>query len=202
MSLFKLSRERVVNDPPLGRFLFSDARAAWLWLPLRIWLGYQWIEASMHKIGNPAWVGGGEALKGYWQNAVTIPEQGRPLIAFDWYRSFIQMLLDTQSYTWFAKIVAYGELLVGVALIVGAFTGIVAFFGAFMNWNYIMAGSASTNPLLLIIGIGLILAWKVSGLVGADYLLLPWIGTPWGRTGERAGQAPSPSTEPSTAPTK
>ena len=33
------------------------------------------------------------------------------------------------------------------ALILGAFTGIAAFFGAFMNWNYIMDGSASTNAL-------------------------------------------------------
>jgi len=42
-----------------------------------------------------------------------------------------------------------------------------------------MAGAASTNPLLLVIAGGLILAWKVSGYIGADYWLLRWIGTPW-----------------------
>jgi len=31
-------------------------------------------------------------------------------------------MLDTQAYTWFAKWVAYGELLIGIALIIGAFT--------------------------------------------------------------------------------
>jgi len=116
---------------------------------------------------------------GFWNRAASIPAEGRPPIAFDWYRSFIQFLLDTRSYTWFAKLVAYGEMLIGIALIVGAFKGVAAFFGAFMNWNFMMAGSASTNPLLFVIALGLILAWKVSGYLGADFFLLRFIGTPW-----------------------
>jgi thiosulfate dehydrogenase [quinone] large subunit len=170
---------KIVQDPPIAHRLLSDTRAAWLWLPLRIWLGYQWIDASLHKINNPAWVVTGEALKGFWTNAVAIPETGRPPIAFGWYRSFIQALLDAQAWTWFAKLVAYGELLIGIALIIGAFTGIVAFFGAFMNWNFMLAGSASINPLLFVVAVGLILAWKIAGYLGADYFLLRWVGVPW-----------------------
>lgn len=46
-----------------------------------------------------------------------------------------------------------------------------------------LAGSASTNPLLFVIAVALIMAWKVAGYFGADYFLLRWIGTPWhGRT--------------------
>jgi thiosulfate dehydrogenase [quinone] large subunit len=103
----------------------------------------------------------------------------------------MQYLLDTQSYTWFAKLVAYGELLIGIALVVGAFVGVVAVFGAFMNWNYMMAGTASTNPVLFLLAILLILAWKVAGYVGLDRYLLPMLGTPWkpGRVFEkRTGQ--------------
>jgi thiosulfate dehydrogenase [quinone] large subunit len=169
----------VVKDPPLTRFLFGDTRMAIVWLVLRVWLGYQWIEASLHKINNPAWVKTGEALKGFWTGAVAIPADGRPPIAFDWYRNFIQALLDAQAYTWFAKLVAYGELLIGIALILGAFTGIVAFFSGLMNWNFMMAGSASINPMLFVVAVGLILAWKVAGYIGADYFLLSWLGTPW-----------------------
>ena len=177
-----------LQDPRLVQKLLSDPRAGWLWLLPRIWLGYQWFDAATHKITNPAWVSTGDALKGYWLNAVSIPETGRPPISFDWYRTFIQFLLDSQAYTWFAKLVAYGELLIGLALILGAFTGIAAFFGGFMNWNFMMAGSASTNPLLFVAAIGLILAWKVAGQVGADLFLLRWIGTPW-----RAAEAPAVS---------
>ncbi len=77
------------------------------------------------------------------------------------------------------KLVAYGELLVGVALIVGAFVGVAAFFGAFMNWNFMMAGTASTNPMLLAVAIFLILGWKVAGYYGLDQCLLPVLDTPW-----------------------
>lgn len=169
----------VVQDPPLAQALFSDTRASILWLVLRIWLGYQWLNAALGKITNPAWVETGEALKGFWTGAVAVPESGRPAITFDWYRSFIQFMLDTQSYTWFAKVVAFGELLIGIALILGLFTGIAAFFGGFMNWNFIMAGSASSNGLLFLISVLLILAWKVAGYIGLDYFLLRYLGTPW-----------------------
>jgi len=198
-NLLKRHQERVIEDPPFVRTLFNDVRFSALWLVLRIWLGYQWIEAASHKIGNPAWVVTGDALKGYWSNAVAIPEGGQPAIAFDWYRSFIQGLLDAQAYTWFAKLVAYGELLVGIALILGAFVGIAAFFGAFMNWNFMMAGSASINPLLFVAALLLIFAWKTAGFLGLDYFLLNWLGTPWGRR-RRAARPESLRREPASAP--
>jgi thiosulfate dehydrogenase [quinone] large subunit len=124
---------------------------------------------------------------------VAIPEQGRPPISFDWYRSFLQGMIDAGSYTWFAKLIAVGEVLVGVALIVGAFVGIAAFFAAMMNWNFIMAGSASTNGLLLVGALFLVLAWKIAGYYGADYFLLPRLGTPWKR---------DPNPKPETTPVR
>ena len=169
----------IVQDPPLLQKLLSDPRAGWFWLIPRLWLGWRWVEAASHKVTEPAWVQSGVAVKGFWEQAIAIPESGRPMIAFDWYRAFIEALLEAEAYTWFAKVVAYGELLIGIALILGAFTGIAAFLGAFMNWNFMLAGSASTNPVLFVIAIGLILAWKVAGRIGLDYFLLPWLGTPW-----------------------
>ncbi len=181
-----MQRGRVIQDPGFIRTLFNDTRLAIFWLIVRVWVGYQWIEAGLHKIESAAWVGTGDALKGYWLGAVAIPAEGRPAISFDWYRSFLQFLLDTQSYTWFAKLVSYGELIVGIALILGAFTGVAAFFGGLMNFNYMLAGSASTNPVLFILALGLIMAWKISGYIGLDYFLLPWIGTPWGWVTQRS----------------
>jgi len=169
----------IVQDPPLAQTLFNDTRMSWLWLVLRVWLGYKWVDAALHKISEPAWVQTGDALKGFWTGAVAIPETGRPAIAFDWYRNFLQYMLDVEAYTWFAKLVAYGELIIGIALILGLFTGIVAFFAGFMNWNFIMAGSASTNGMLFFVSVLLILAWKVAGYIGLDYFALPYLGTPW-----------------------
>jgi thiosulfate dehydrogenase [quinone] large subunit len=70
-------------------------------------------------------------------------------------------------------------LLVGLGLIVGALTGIAAFFGLFMNLNYLLAGTVSTNPILGILGLFLVLAWRVAGYYGVDRYLLPVLGTPW-----------------------
>lgn len=192
MATIVTRKGEIVQDPPLVQKLLSNPLAGWLFVLPRIWLGLQWFDAGSHKVTDAKWVETGEALMGYWTRAVAIPETGRPLISFDWYRSFIQMMLDAQAYTWFAKLVAYGELLVGIALIIGAFTGIAAFFGGFMNWNFMMAGSASTNPFLFVVAVALILAWKVSGYIGADFFLLRWIGTPW------HGQATSKVDQPVT----
>lgn len=185
MSTLVTRKGTVLQDPPIVQMLLTDTRAGLLWFFIRIWLGYQWIHAAQGKIFNPAWVQTGEALKGFWMGAIQIPESGRPPIAFDWYRSFLQALLDAEAYTWFAKLVAYGELLMGIALILGAFTGIAAFFSGFMNWNFMMAGSASTNPMLFVAAVALILAWKVAGYYGADFFLLRWLGTPWASSGDK-----------------
>ena len=177
MSSF-VKTNRIITDPPIANFFFSDMRSAWLWLVVRLWLGYEWVTAGWHKL-TPAWLDGGEALKGFWTTAIQVPAEGRPPIAFGWYRGFIAFLIETESYTWFAKLVVFGEILVGIGLIVGAFVGISAFFGALLNWNFIMAGAASTNAVLFTLAILLMLAWKVVGYVGVDYYLLPWLGTPW-----------------------
>jgi thiosulfate dehydrogenase [quinone] large subunit len=91
-------------------------------------------------------------------------------------------MYDAQWYTWFGKLVMFGEMLIGIALILGAFVGIAAFLGGFMNWNFIMAGTASTNGLLFALAVLLVLAWKVAGWYGFDRYLLPMIGTPWQRS--------------------
>jgi thiosulfate dehydrogenase [quinone] large subunit len=187
--------EVTIPDPPLAHMLFSTTKFAWLWAIVRIYVGYSWLDASWHKITGKGWVDGGTALKGFWANAVKIPETGRPPIAFDWYRSFIQFMLDNGWYSWFAPLVAYGEFLVGVGLILGAFVGVAAFFGAFLNWNFLMAGAASTNGMLFALAMVLILAWKVAGWYGLDRFLLPVLGTPWKATTPQA-----PPTQPHAKP--
>lgn len=172
------ARKARIEDPALAKWLFNDPKSAWLWLILRVYLGYQWINAGLHKVADPAWVGTGNALKGFWERGLAM--QPKPVITYDWYREFIRGLLEGGHYTWFAKLVAYGELLVGVALVAGALTGFAAFAGAFMNFNFMLAGTASTNPVLFVIAIMLFTAWKVAGEIGVDRWLLPALGTPWG----------------------
>ncbi len=182
-----------VVGPNFARYLFSNTRAGLFWLPIRIFLGFSWFEAGFHKATGSGWLDGGASLAGYWERAVSIPEQGSPPITYDWYRDFVQFLLNGNHETWFAWVITFGEIAVGIGLILGALTGIAAFFGALMNMSFLLAGSASSNPVLFTAAIGLILAWRVAGYYGLDRYLLPMLGTPW-RAPVRARMSGSEST--------
>ena len=169
-----------VEGPAFTRYLFSNTQAGLFWLPIRLFLGFSWIEASWHKISGTGWLDGGSALAGYWKGAVAInPDTGKGSITFEWYRDFLNFLLQGHHEVWFAWLVAFGELAVGVGLVLGALTGVAAFFGCLMNMSFLLAGSASTNPIMFTLAVGLILAWKVAGYYGLDRYLLPFLGTPW-----------------------
>lgn len=170
-----------IQEPAFVTALFNDKKFAVLWLIARVWLGWQWFEAGKEKITNPAWMQTGEALKGFWMHAVQIPAEGRPPIAYAWYRNFLQSLLDAQAYTWFAKVVAISEILFGIALMAGILVGLTAFFSGFMNWNFIMAGSASVNGIFFGLAVLLVMAWKIAGYYGLDYYILPRIANLWMR---------------------
>src|ERR1051325_7862458 len=171
------SAQTTIEEPRLARLIFSDMRFAWVWLPLRLYLGWAWFEAGWHKFTDPKWIGSGEALLDFWNRGLKMTP--KPVIAIDWYRSFIEFLANSGAHTWFSKIIIFGELAIALALVLGAFTGIAAFFGGFMNWSFIMVGSASTNGLLFAVATWLVLAWRNAGWIGLDRWLLPIIGTPW-----------------------
>jgi thiosulfate dehydrogenase (quinone) large subunit len=145
------------------------------------------------KLFDPAWMSGSTAIRGFWERAVAVPAEpgAKPAIAFDWYREFLSFLLATNADVWFAKLIVAGELLVGLALVLGALTGIAAFGGGLMNWSFMMAGTVSVSPLMFLLTVLLILGWKVAGYHGVDRILLPMLGTPWSRPGR--GTAPEPS---------
>ena len=178
-----------IEGPAFARFLTSNSRAGLVWLPVRIFLGFAWLEAGLHKATGGGWLDGGSALAGFWKGAVAMPEGGRPPITYDWYRDFINFLLNGGHQTWFAPLVVFGEIAIGVALLFGVLTGFAAFFGAFMNMSFLLAGSASTNPVMFALAIGLILSWKVAGYYGVDRWLLPRLGTPWAEGSAPAGAA-------------
>ena len=171
-----------IEGPAFTRYLFSNKAAGLFWLPIRLFLGFSWVEAGWHKIEGGGWItDGGSALAGYWTNAVKVPAAGagRPPISFEWYRDFVNVLLDNNAEGWFAWVITFGEVAVGVGLLIGLLTGVAAFFGALMNMSFLLAGSGSSNPVLFTFGIGLILAWRVAGYYGLDRYVLPMLGTPW-----------------------
>jgi len=181
----------LIQDPPIARLLFQSTAASWFWLVVRLFVGYQFLNSGWGKFTGGQWLNGtGTNILTYWQNAVRIPDApARPAITYDWYRGFLQMLIDTNSAPWFSYVIVFGEIAVGLGLILGAFVGLAAAGGLLMNMAFLLAGTTSTNPVMAFLAVFLILAWKNAGYIGLDRYLLPMLGTPW---------QPKPATVPTT----
>jgi thiosulfate dehydrogenase (quinone) large subunit len=182
----------LIQDPPIAQFLFQGTLASWVWLAVRVFVGWQFLTSGWGKLSGGKWLdGGGASIMAFWQSAVKIPDApAKPPITYDWYRGFLQLLIDSGSAPWFSYVIVFGEIAVGLGLILGAFVGLAAVGGLLMNMSFMLAGTVSTNPVLALLAILLILAWKNAGFVGLDRFLLPVIGTPW----QRIGHTVSPST--------
>ncbi len=168
-----------IPEPPLSTFFFADSRLAFLWLLLRIYIGWQWIQAGYEKILSPLWVGryAGGALDSFLVGAMKKSTGLHPDVS-GWYGYFLQNIIIPHTVQ-FSYVVSFSEFFVGIALIFGVFTGGAAFLGGFMNMNYLFAGTISINPFMFLIELFLILAWRVAGYYGIDHFLLPLLGTPW-----------------------
>ena len=204
MASTRIAKGTVIADPPLARFLFSDTRMAPVWLVVRIYVGWAWLEAGWHKIQDVGtatnYIYDGAGILAFWNRIAAIPAApAKPVITYDWYRGFIQFLIDSHAQVIMGKVIAFGETAVGLGLIFGAFVGVAAVSGAFMNLNFMLAGSASTNPVMLLLGFLLVLAWKTAGYIGLDRFLMPLLGTPWKVPAAEKPAYPTPARAPSTA---
>lgn len=164
-----------IETSSFAHFFLADRRSAWFWLIVRLYVGYEWLMAGWDKIHNPIWAGSGAgaALNGFIQGALAKTGGVHPDVQW-WYAWFLTHAVAPHTLVW-SNLVAYGELLVGIALILGFLTGISVFFGMFMNINFLLAGTVSVNPIWFILGLGLLLAWRVSGYLGADRYVLPML---------------------------
>lgn len=173
----KRGKEIIVGENPLSRWLFTNTTSAWIWLVLRLYLGYTWFTSGLGKITSDVWVGenAGVAIKGFMGGAIALAKDGG---VAGWYAWFLEHTVIPNAVV-FSYMVSFGELFIGLGLIVGLLTGIAAFFGALMNMSFLLAGTVSSNPIMFMIAILLIMAWKVAGWYGLDRWALPLLGTPW-----------------------
>lgn len=159
----------------LSHFLFVNPKNAPFWLLVRLYVGYEWLMAGSEKIANTAWFGGdaGAALTGFVQGALAKTTGLHPSVQ-GWYAAFLEGVVLPNVTVW-SNAIALGELFVGLGLIVGLFTGVAAFFGLFMNLNFMLSGTVSTNPILFVLALGIFLARRTAGRIGLDHYALPLI---------------------------
>jgi thiosulfate dehydrogenase [quinone] large subunit len=172
-----------IEDPPIARALFGNTRFAWIWLIVRLYVGWDWLSEGINKAQDPGWAGAkaGSFLT-MWVGGALKKTQGAHPDVQGWYGFFLSHVVLPHAAFW-SYLVVGGEICVGLGLILGLFTGIAAFFGTTMNASYLLAGTVSTNPILFALGSLLVLAWKTAGFWGLDRWVLARLGTPWKVTG-------------------
>ncbi len=160
-------RPEEFREPRWARFLFASTTAAWLWLIVRLYIVSVYLPAGWEKITSGKWLfGDGSPIMGLLNGAISDP--GTPT----WYASFLQNFVVPNA-SIFATLVALGEFAVGVGLLVGLLTGIAAFFMVFMSANYVLSGVLGSNPVLIVLGLFLVVAWRNAGWIGLDRWFIP-----------------------------
>jgi thiosulfate dehydrogenase [quinone] large subunit len=171
-----------------------------IWAVIRIYLGWLWLDAGWHKVWseggfNTAWVGpeAGGAVSGFLNRSLTLTSGDHPSVSL-WYAWLIERVFLPNAVI-MSNLVAFGEVLIGLALITGLLTGISAFLGGFLNASFLLAGTVSTNPFMFILATWLVLAWRIAGYYGLDFFVLPRIGAPRGPDFDR-GSRRRPTSRP------
>jgi thiosulfate dehydrogenase [quinone] large subunit len=165
--------------------LVRDRRLAFVWLAVRLWLGWQFINAGWEKLTGSGWVGSGApaGIHGFLAHAgSSAMTSGAHAPVATWYAALIHHIFLPTAIGW-SYLIAIGEFAVGIGLVLGAFTLAAAFFGAFMNFNYLLAGSTSAaiNPIMLVLGLLLLVAGSAAYAYGLDRVLMPRVHALLGR---------------------
>ncbi|WP_339252964.1 DoxX family membrane protein [Sporosarcina sp. FSL W8-0480] len=147
--------------------IFENKIVAALLTVFRVWLGVQWLKAGFGKVST------GFDASGFIQGAIA-KSQGENAVVQGWYASFLETVALPNSGL-FSFLVAWGELLVGLGLILGALTIPALVAGGFMNLNFLWAGTISVNPTLLLVTVLLLVMAKSAAYFGIDRLLIPTI---------------------------
>jgi thiosulfate dehydrogenase [quinone] large subunit len=152
------------------KFLRENMYAAGLMLVLRLYIGWMWLEAGLHKLG------GGFDAAGFLKNAVANPVLDKATGAAV-YPTFVAFLENfaLPNVKLINFLIPVGETLVGLGLILGCFTTAAAFFGLMMNFMFLFAGTVSTNPWMVLLGTLIFIAGTNAGKFGVDYYLMPYL---------------------------
>ncbi|GBG08827.1 Crp/Fnr family transcriptional regulator [Paenibacillus agaridevorans] len=166
------------------KWLRENVYAAGIVTIVRLIVGWAWLDAGFHKLK------GGFDATGYLKNAVANPVMDKATneLVYPTFTKFIEHFA-LPNVKLINILIPVGEFLVGVGLIVGGLTAAAAFFGLAMNFMFLFAGTVSTNPWLVLLGVIVLLAGTNAGRFGLDHYLLPIIRKGWLRVKGRGGAA-------------
>lgn len=159
----------------MRRFYNSITLTGIIWLVARLELAYEFIPSGWGKLfgsGSAAWVGSqaGSAVTGFLNGALSLATGAHPAVS-QWYAWVIRNLMLPGA-TAFSYLVAIGEVLIGLALLLGLFTRVTTVLALLMTMSYFYAGTVSTLPYVLPLLFAMLLIGSYAGYIGVDGLVL------------------------------
>ncbi len=134
---------------------------------------------GLEKVFQDYWLTSTAPLKGFVGFALKGAAQGpHSSVNYGWYAAFLRWVGGSGAGI-MSKVIALGELAIGIALILGLFTGIAAFLAGMLSMSFGLAGVAGVNPVFFLGEVLLVLGWRNAGYIGLDRWVLPALGTPW-----------------------
>ncbi|MGF9853566.1 DoxX family membrane protein [Bacillus paramobilis] len=147
-------------------FLRTDKRATFLLLFLRLYIGYTWLSAGIGKLTGQSF-----DASGFLKGAIAQASGDHPAVQ-GWWADFLQHFALPNAEL-FSFLVQWGEILVGLGLILGGLTKTAAFFGIIMNLSFLLSGTIATNPNLIILTIIILISGYNAGRIGLDGYVFP-----------------------------
>lgn len=154
----------------LEQFLFTNKKSAVIWFVVRLYLASIWLHAGYDKFMNPVWVGtdAGKGIAGFVAEALQKTGGAHPDVTA-WYAWFLAHCVAPFPAVW-SYVITFGEIAVGLGLLFGVLTALATAGGVLMNFNYLLSGTVSINPVMVLLGVPLLLAWRVSDTIGVQKL--------------------------------
>lgn len=147
-------------------FLKKNSYVALLLTVLRLYLGWEWLYAGWGKISN-----GKFDASGFLFGALKNMSGEHPAVQ-PWWGSFLKEVA-IPFVDLFNVIIPWGEFLVGLGLILGVFTSFSVLMGLTMNFAYMLSGTTSTNPQMVLLGLIILFAGYNAGKIGLDRWINP-----------------------------
>jgi len=151
----------------VNAFLRNNTAVAGVLTIIRLYLGYFWLTSGIGKIT------GGFEVNGFLQGAIG-KATGDHTAVQTWWATFLEQVA-LPNHELFSTLVMWGEVLVGIGLILGLFTNLAALGGITMNFSFLLSGTTSTNPQMVILTIFLLVAGANAGRYGLDRWVMPYV---------------------------
>ncbi|KRM96885.1 hypothetical protein FC19_GL000412 [Liquorilactobacillus aquaticus DSM 21051] len=135
---------------------------------IRVYLGYLWLTSGIAKLH-------GFTAQAFIKNGIKNPvvgPDGQPV--YGWFteilKNFVMPNINLVDF-----LVVWGEIFIGLGLILGAFATTAVFFALLMNFSYLLAGAISVNPQYIFLELIILVAGFNASKLGLDYFIIPFL---------------------------